>query len=87
MLRLQGLLQRLRFYGRHEPSDIERKPLGSEAIAAIAGAIGAIASAVIAVYALVVLVRQEDIAKNQVRATFLSNLYTKQAEGFTALWS
>jgi hypothetical protein len=46
---------------------------------------GAIASAVVAAYALVFLSHQESIAQQQVKATYLANLYTKQVESIAAL--
>src|SRR5260370_12143223 len=56
-----------------------------DTIAAIASAIGAIASAGIAAYALQFISRQEEIARNQVQATYLSNLYARQVDNFAAL--
>jgi hypothetical protein len=56
-----------------------------DTIAAIASAIGAIASAGIAAYALKFISRQEEIAQNQVQATYLSNLYARQVDNFAAL--
>ena len=54
-------------------------------VATIASAIAAIASAVAAIVALIYLAHQEDTAKEQLRATYLSNLYTKQVDSFGAL--
>jgi len=57
----------------------------ADTVAACASAIAAIASAFVAAYALIFLSHQEDIAKQQVRATYESNLYSKQVDGFAAL--
>jgi hypothetical protein len=57
----------------------------ADTIAACASAVGAIASAVAAVYALSFLSHQEDIARNQLQATYFTNLYTKQYENFSSL--
>jgi hypothetical protein len=56
-----------------------------DTIAACASALAAVASAIVAAYALVFLSHQEDIAKQQLQATYLSNLYTKQVDGIAAL--
>jgi hypothetical protein len=56
-----------------------------DTIAAIASAISAIVSAGIAAYALSFLSRQEEIARNQLQATYLSNLYARQVDNFAAL--
>jgi hypothetical protein len=54
-------------------------------IAACASAIGAVASAVAAIYALVFLYHQEEIARTQLQATYLSNLFTKQVDSLASL--
>jgi hypothetical protein len=62
-----------------------QKVLEPNTVATIASAIAAIASAVVAIVALIYLARQEGVAKEQLRATYLSNLYTKQVDSFGAL--
>src|SRR5258708_1308557 len=61
------------------------KVLEPNTIATIASAIAAIASAFAAIVALLYLAHQEDTAKEQLRATYLSNLYNKQVDSFGAL--
>jgi hypothetical protein len=61
------------------------RSIRAETIAAVASAIAAVASAIVAAYALVFLSHQEEIAKKQVRATYLTNLYNKQVDSFAAL--
>jgi hypothetical protein len=56
-----------------------------DTVAAIASAIGAVASAAIAAYALLFFVHQEDIARNQLEATYQSNVYSKQVDSLAAL--
>jgi hypothetical protein len=57
----------------------------ADTIAACASAVGAIASAFVAVYALSLAQHQEDIARDQLQATYLSNLYSKQVDSLAAL--
>jgi hypothetical protein len=57
----------------------------AETIAACASAIGAVASAVAAIYALVFLYHQEEIARTQLQATYLSNLFSKQVDRLASL--
>jgi hypothetical protein len=59
--------------------------LRADTIAACASAIGAVASAVAAIYALLFLSHQEEIARTQLRATYLSNLFSKQVDGLASL--
>jgi hypothetical protein len=47
----------------------------------IANAVAAVASACAAIYALTVASSQVQVAKEQIGATYLSNLYTKQIDG------
>src|SRR5258708_8683301 len=61
------------------------KVLEPNTIATIASAIAAIASAFAAIVALLYLAHQEDTAKEQLRATYLSNLYTNQLKTFSPL--
>jgi hypothetical protein len=56
-----------------------------DVVAAVASAVGAVASAIVAIYALSYLAPQEEIARGQLRATYLSILYNKQVDGFAAL--
>jgi hypothetical protein len=57
----------------------------AETIAACASAIGAVASAVAAIVALVFLQHQEEIARTQLQATYLSNLFSKQVDSLGSL--
>jgi hypothetical protein len=54
-------------------------------VATVASAIAAVASAIAAVVALIYLAHQENTAREQLRATYLSSLYTKQVDSFAAL--
>jgi hypothetical protein len=58
-----------------------RKSLNYNVIFTIANAVAAIASACAAIYALTVASSQVRVAKEQIDATYLSNLYTKQIDG------
>ena len=60
-------------------------PFRADTIAACASAIGAIASAIAATYALVFLSHQEEIARTQLQATYLSNLFDKQVDSLASL--
>jgi hypothetical protein len=64
---------------------LREKRVRWETVAAIASAIGALASATVAIPALLLAKHQEDIAKDQVRATYLSNLYSKQVDAVASL--
>ncbi len=54
----------------------------AETVAAVASAVGTIASALLAAYGVTFLSHQEDIAKQQLQATYLSTLYSKQVDSF-----
>jgi len=53
-----------------------------DTIAAIASAIGALASAAVAVYTLHISIYQQNIARDAVKATYQSNLYSKQVDQY-----
>jgi hypothetical protein len=57
----------------------------ADTIAACASAVAAVASAVVAGYAIVLALHQEDIARNQLKASYLSNLYGRQIDTISAL--
>jgi hypothetical protein len=57
----------------------------TDTFAAYTSAVAAIASAVVAIFALVEAQRQEDIAKQQVQAAYLSNLYSRQTDAYGTL--
>ena len=64
-----------------------KRSMRTDTIAACASAVGAIASAFLAAYALTYVSHQEQIARDQLQATYLANLYSKQIENFAGLQS